>query len=66
MKEYKIKVDIDESGKISAETFGIEGTECIDELSELLSELGEIEKIKKKPEYYKTVTIKNSQKIRKK
>ena len=66
MKEYKIKVDIDEAGKISAETFGIEGTECIDELSELLKELGEVEKIKKKPEYYKKVTIKNSQKLNKK
>lgn len=66
MKEYKIKVDIDETGKISAETFGIEGTECVDELSELLSELGEVEKIKKKPEYYKNVTVKNSQKLNKK
>ena len=66
MKEYKIKVNIDEAGKISAETFGIEGTECIDELSELLKEFGEVEKIKKKPEYYKKVTIKNSQKLNKK
>ena len=65
MKEYKIKVDIDETGKISAETFGIEGIECVDELSELLKELGNIEKIKKKPEYYKKVALKNSIKIKK-
>lgn len=66
MKEYKIKVDIDEAGKISAETFGIEGTECVDELTELLKEVGEVEKIKKKPEYYKEVSINNKQKLNKK
>jgi len=64
MKEYKIKVDIDHAGKISAESFGIEGNECIEELTELLKELGEVEKITKKPEYYKKVEINNLQKIK--
>ncbi len=59
MKEYKIKVEIDDLGKISAETFGIEGIECVDELTELLQEVGEVEKIKKKPEYYVKVAVKN-------
>lgn len=66
MKEYKIKVEIDKAGKISAETFGIEGVECVDELTELLQEIGEVEKIKKKPEYYKKVGVKNTLKQNKK
>lgn len=66
MKEYKIKVEIDQEGNISAESFGIEGTDCIEELSALLEEIGAVDKIKKKPEYYKKVQVKNSLKIRKK
>ncbi len=59
MQEHKIKIEIDKDGKISAETFGIEGTECVDELMNLLKDLGEIETLKKKPEYYQTINNKS-------
>jgi hypothetical protein len=64
VKEYKIEIEIDESGNIKAETKGMEGTVCVSELDEILEGLGEVSEEKKKPEYYKKQTIKERVKVR--
>lgn len=65
MQEHKIKIDINAQGAISAETLGFEGEACVDELAKLMAEIGELQSLKKKPEYYKkaqlNTTLKNQQ-----
>ena len=39
MPEKKIVVNISDAGKIDAETFNMEGTECLEELDKLLKDL---------------------------
>ena len=39
MKEKKIVVEVGKDGKIVAETFGMQGTECMDELDRLMRDL---------------------------
>lgn len=39
MATKKIVIDIKENGEIKAETFGIEGIECIEELDKLMKDL---------------------------
>lgn len=56
MKEYKIEIEIDEEGNIRAETKGMEGEICVEELDEILQGLDGERKEKKKPEFYKKVT----------
>ena len=63
MKEYKIEVEIDENGNIKAETKGMEGKVCVDELDQILAGLGEITEDKKKPEYYKQQKVTKTQKV---
>jgi Protein of unknown function (DUF2997) len=66
MQEHKIKIVIDENGKVSAETLGIEGEDCLDELNELLAELMQLEQVKKKPEYHKKSQKSTSTKVQNK
>ena len=47
MKEKKIVIDIDDKGKINAETFGIHGVECLQELDKLLKDIALETKIEK-------------------
>ena len=39
MAEKKIVVNINDKGEIDAETFGMQGTECLQELDKLLKEM---------------------------
>ena len=57
MAEKKIVIDIDESGSINAETFGMYGTECLSELDKLLKDLALESKITKKDEFFKEGTL---------
>ena len=57
MAEKKIVIDIDESGSINAETFGMYGTECLSELDKLLKDLALESKITKKDEFFKEGTV---------
>jgi hypothetical protein len=66
MEEHKIKITIDENGKVHAETLGVEGEACMDELADLLADLVQLENIKKKPEYHKKVQKIASTKIQNK
>lgn len=64
MPEKKILIDIDTNGSIKAETFGINGVECLNELDKILKDLALETATTKKPEFFKegkTVdnTIKN-------
>ena len=56
MEEKKIVVDIDETGEIKAETFGLQGTECLEELDKLLKDLALQTKVVKKAEFFKERT----------
>ena len=58
MPEKKIVVNISETGEIDAETFNIEGTECLEELDKLLKDLALEVQTTKKDEFFK-----NSKKI---
>lgn len=65
MAEKKIIVDIDDMGNISAETFGMTGTECIDELDKLMKDVATSGNCKKKSEYFQqrtqeVCTVKNN------
>ena len=51
-EEEKIIIDIDENGKISADLDGFKGEACIEEISELLEGLAEINSIEKKDDYF--------------
>lgn len=62
MKDKQIIIDIDKEGNIYAETFNIEGIECIDELNKLMKEIAVLSSDEKKPEYFKK-KIKNSEKV---
>jgi hypothetical protein len=55
MQEYKITVEIQPDGQIKAEISGIEGPQCIEELSKVLKDLGYPVDIKKKPEFFQVV-----------
>ena len=39
MANKKIVIDINDKGEIEAETFGMQGTECLNELDKLLKDL---------------------------
>lgn len=56
MEEKKIVVDINETGEIKAETFGMQGTECLEELDKLLKDLALQTKVVKKAEFFKERT----------
>lgn len=53
MVEKKIMIDINDTGNINAETFGIHGAECIHELDKILKDLALETVTNKKPEFFK-------------
>lgn len=67
MADKKIIIYIDDKGSINAETFGMEGTECLEELDKLLKDLALESTTTKKEEFFKegttvdnTIKAKNS------
>lgn len=56
MAEKKIVIDIDDKGSINAETFGITGTECLDELDRLMKDLALSGTVEKKKEFFEQET----------
>lgn len=60
MGEKKIVIDIDENGKIHAETFGMVGTECMNEIDKLMKDIASRGSFTKKPEFYKQRTEVNN------
>lgn len=62
MAEKKIVINIDDKGSINAETFGMFGTECIDELDKLMKDIALSGTITKKDEYFQQRT-KESNKV---
>jgi hypothetical protein len=63
MAEQRIVVTIDENGKIRAETKGIKGEMCLDELRNLLGELVDLESIDKTEEFNQKTNVKQQAKI---
>lgn len=53
MAEKKIIIDINDTGNINAETFGIHGAECIQELDKMLKDLALETVTNKKTEFFK-------------
>lgn len=67
MADKKIVIDIDDKGSIKAETFEMEGIECLSELDKLLKDLALETTTTKKEEFFKegmtvdnTIKAKNS------
>lgn len=56
MKEFNIEINIDDLGNVSAETKGIQGEICVDELELILKNLDGNRSEKKKPEFYQKAT----------
>jgi len=52
MQEFNVEIEIDKDGNIKAETKGMKGDVCIDELEEILAGLEGEQKFKNKPEFY--------------
>lgn len=66
MPEKKIVVNISDTGEIDAETFNMEGTECLDELDKLLKDLALESETTKKSEFFKNSTkVDNTIKVKK-
>ncbi len=65
MSEKKIVIDISDKGEIKAETFGMQGTECLNELDKLLKDLALENNIVKKDEFFKEgTTVQNETKVK--
>lgn len=61
MADKKIVIDIDDKGSINAETIGMEGIECLEELDKLLKDLAlETTTIKKKEFFKEGTTVDNT------
>jgi len=52
MQEYNVVIEIDEDGNIQAETKGMKGEVCVNELDEILKGLEGEQNFKNKPEFY--------------
>ena len=59
MAEKKIVVNINDKGEIDAETFGMQGTECLQELDKLLKDLALETTTVKKEDFFKEGTTIN-------
>ncbi len=59
MAEKKIVVNINNKGEINAETFGLQGTECLQELDKLLKDLALETTTVKKEDFFKEGTTIN-------
>lgn len=66
MAEQRIIITIDENGKINAETNGLKGKLCLEELQELLENDVDLSSIKKTDEYFQQQTNKIQNKIQNK
>jgi hypothetical protein len=66
MAEQTITITIDENGKINAETIGIKGEMCLNELQELLEEEVDLLSVKKTDEYFQQQIVKTQNKIQNK
>lgn len=66
MAEQTIIIEIDENGKIKAETQGIKGEMCLTELENLLAELIDVQSISTTDEFNQKTQIKNQQNIKNK
>ncbi len=65
MSEKKIVIDISDKGEIKAETFGMQGTDCLNELDKLLKGLALENNIVKKDEFFKEgTTIQKQTKVK--
>ena len=61
MAEKKIIIDINGKGELKAETFGMQGTECLEALDKLLKDLALTAETTKKPGFFKEgATIDNA------
>ena len=60
MAEKKIIIDINEKGEINAETFGMQGVECLNELDKLMKDLALETTVTKKDEFFKEGTTTNN------
>ena len=56
MDEKKIVIQIGEDGSLNAETFGMYGAECIDEIDKLMKDIARAGTHHKKPEFYEQKT----------
>lgn len=56
MADKRIVIDINDKGEIKAETFGMQGTECLNELDKLLKDLALESETTKKQEFFKEGT----------
>lgn len=56
MDEKKIVIQIDEDGSLNAETFGMYGTECIDEIDKLMKDIARAGTRHKKLQFYEQKT----------
>lgn len=56
MPEKKIVVNVSDTGEIDAETFNMEGTECLEELDKLLKDLALESKTTKKEDFFRNTT----------
>lgn len=66
MPEKKIVVNISDTGEIDAETFNMEGTECLEELDKLLKDLALESKTTKKEDFFRNSTkVDNAIKVKK-
>ncbi len=52
MEEKKIVIKIGEDGSLNAETFGMYGTECIDEIDKLMKDIANSGTHTKKKEFF--------------
>lgn len=65
MADKKIVIDINDKGEIKAETFGMQGVECLNELDKLLKDLALKNNVVKKDEYFKEgTTSQNIEKVK--
>ncbi len=60
MADKKIVIEINDKGEINAETFGIQGIECLNELDKLLKDLALETTTNKKPEFFKECIAENN------
>ena len=60
MKEYKIEIEVDDKGNIAAETFGMKGKICAEQLDKILQGIQGDRQITNTPDYYKSQPAKQT------
>ena len=60
MQEYKIEIEIDENGDINAETKGILGKSCVNEIDNILKGLEGEREEKNNSDYYKKGSVRTT------